>query len=59
MSQVKIYKELDLTSAGCSGPIGELSSVAEELKSGEAVKVIVETVKSKMAPAAFLRALVG
>jgi TusA-related sulfurtransferase len=39
MSAVKIYKELDLSSASCAGPIGELSGVVEELQPGEAVKV--------------------
>ncbi len=41
MSSVKIYKELDLTSSSCAGPIGELSSVVDELNPGEAVKVIL------------------
>ncbi|MFP3201435.1 MAG: sulfurtransferase TusA family protein [Sulfolobus sp.] len=41
MSQVKIYKELDLTSSSCAGPIGELSAVIDELQPGEAVKVIL------------------
>jgi len=38
MSQLKIYKELDLTSSSCAGPIGELSSVLEEIRQGEAIK---------------------
>lgn len=41
MSTMKIYKELDLTSTSCAGPIGELSSVIDELNPGEAVKVIL------------------
>ena len=41
MSQIKIYKELDLTSSSCAGPIGELSAVVDELQPGEAVKVIL------------------
>ncbi|WP_187146852.1 sulfurtransferase TusA family protein [Saccharolobus islandicus] len=41
MSSLKIYKELDLTSSSCAGPIGELSSVVDELREGEAVKVIL------------------
>ncbi|AWR97464.1 response regulator SirA [Acidianus sulfidivorans JP7] len=41
MSSLKIYKELDLTSTSCAGPIGELSGVVEELDKGEAVKVIL------------------
>ncbi|MUM65014.1 response regulator SirA [Acidianus infernus] len=41
MSSLKIYKELDLTSPSCVGPIGELSSVVDELREGEAVKVIL------------------
>ncbi|MCI2414023.1 MAG: sulfurtransferase TusA family protein [Candidatus Aramenus sp.] len=38
---VKIYKELDLTSSSCAGPIGELSGVLDEMEKGEAVKVIL------------------
>lgn len=41
MSSLKIYKELDLTSSSCAGPIGELSGVIEELRENEAVKVIL------------------
>lgn len=41
MSSLKIYKELDLTSSSCAGPIGELSAVVDELQAGEAVKVIL------------------
>ncbi|ADX83973.1 SirA family protein [Sulfolobus islandicus HVE10/4] len=41
LSSLKIYKELDLTSSSCAGPIGELSSVVDELREGEAVKVIL------------------
>ncbi|WP_338602673.1 sulfurtransferase TusA family protein [Sulfolobus tengchongensis] len=41
MSSLKIYKELDLTSSSCAGPIGELSGVIDELRDGEAVKVIL------------------
>ncbi|ARM76163.1 sulfurtransferase TusA family protein [Acidianus manzaensis] len=41
MSSLKIYKELDLTSSSCAGPIGELSGVVDELDQGEAVKVIL------------------
>jgi len=36
-----VIKEIDLSEASCSGPIGELSGIVSELKSGEAVKVIV------------------
>ena len=48
MDQVKIYKELDLTSAGCAGPLGELNQVADDLKEGEAVKVILEGKEPKL-----------
>ena len=41
MSALKIYKELDLTSSSCAGPIGELSGVIDELRENEAVKVIL------------------
>jgi len=48
MSQFKIYKELDLSvSASCAGPIGELFGVLEELREGEAVKVILEGEETK------------
>jgi TusA-related sulfurtransferase len=35
-----IIKEIDLSEASCSGPIGELSGFVDELKSGEAIRVI-------------------
>ncbi|AHC50828.1 response regulator SirA [Sulfolobus acidocaldarius SUSAZ] len=41
MSSLRIYKELDLTSSSCAGPIGELSGVIDELQDNEAVKVIL------------------
>jgi len=48
MSQFKIYKELDLTlSTSCAGPIGELLGVLEELREGEAVKVILGDEETK------------
>jgi len=48
MSQLKIYKELDLTvSSSCVGPIGELFGVLEELREGEAVKVTIRGEETK------------
>lgn len=41
MSQVKIYKKLDLSGNSCAGPLGELSGVYEELKEGEGIEVIL------------------
>ena len=55
MSQLKIYKELDLTSSSCAGPIGELSSVLEELRQGEAVKVILGDEATKKDVEAFVK----
>ena len=55
MSQFKIYKELDLTSSSCAGPIGELSGVLEELRQGEAVKVILGDEATKKDVEAFVK----
>jgi len=38
---VKLYKKLDLSGSSCAGPIGELSGVYEEMRTGEAVEVIL------------------
>ncbi|AWR94242.1 sulfurtransferase TusA family protein [Acidianus brierleyi] len=51
MTQLKIYKTIDLTGNTCSGPLGELSGVMDEVKEGEAVEAIIspenlEVVKS-------------
>ncbi len=51
MAQLKIYKTIDLTGNTCSGPLGELSGVMDEIKEGEAVEAIIspenlEVVKS-------------
>ena len=54
----KIYKELDLTSTGCSGPMGELAQVVDDLQPGEAVKVrIGSDSKDMLANFAKLRGL--
>ncbi|QIW23479.1 response regulator SirA [Sulfolobus sp. S-194] len=55
MSQLKIYKELDLTSSSCAGPIGELSGVLEEIKEGEAIKVILGDEATKKDVEAFVK----
>ncbi|BFH73688.1 sulfurtransferase TusA family protein [Sulfurisphaera javensis] len=55
MSQLKIYKELDLTSSSCAGPIGELSGVLEEIREGEAVKVILGDEATKKDVEAFVK----
>ncbi len=41
MAQLKIYKSVDLTGNSCSGPLGELSGVMDEIKEGEAIEAIV------------------
>lgn len=55
MSQLKIYKELDLTSSSCAGPIGEISGVLEELKKGEAIKVLLGDEATKKDVEAFVK----
>lgn len=55
MSQLKIYKELDLTSSSCAGPIGELSGVLEEIREGEAIKVILGDEATKKDIEAFVK----
>ncbi|WP_210433919.1 sulfurtransferase TusA family protein [Acidianus brierleyi] len=42
-----IIKEIDLSESSCSGPIGELSGIVSELKSGEAIKVIISMEDTK------------